>query len=297
MDRLGFQLRPAVGQIRAQIELAQQLEAWGYPFVYLPSRGASLVACQALLHATERLQVGTSIVRIYDYAPTELATSAALLHELSGGRFHLGLGVGHQAAVEWLDVPLGPPVADMRSYVERLRGAVPAGSLPPLLLAALRRRMVRLAGEVADGVLLANAALSHLATMLKQIPAGRPDFVVGNVISCAVADDRPTALAAVQRRMRVYLSLPNYQEYFSQVGYGEEVEQARAALAAGDRDALSAAFSERMADDITLFGTAADVRERLEAWWAAGLTRISLGATMLNGAETDAIYQVAAALR
>ena len=97
--------------------------------------------------------------------------------------------------------------------------------------------------------------------------------------------------------MRVYLSLPNYQEYFSQVGYGEEVEQARAALAAGDRDALSAAFSERMADDITLFGTAADVRTRLEAWWAAGLTRISLGATMLNGAETDAIYQVAAALR
>ena len=52
-----------------------------------------------------------------------------------------------------------------------------------------------------------------------------------------------------------------------------------------------------MADDITLFGTAADVRTRLEAWWAAGLTRISLGATMLNGAETDAIYQVAAALR
>ena len=297
MDKPGFMLRPPAGQLRAHLALAQELERRGFRHVYVPSSAGTLSACLALAQATEQLEVGTGIAHIYKLAPSETALSAAAIHELSGGRFRLGLGVGHDAAVEWLDVPTRPPVAAMRAYVAQLRAAVPAETLPPLMLAALRRRMVRLAGEVADGVLLANAARSHLPATLAEIPGERREgFLVGNIAICAVADDRDAALAAVRRALRIYLRLPNYRRYFTEAGYGEEMARAEAALAAGDLAALDAAVSERLAADIALYGTAAEVREQIEAWQAAGVNRLTLAPLSTTVEGTEAIQEVAAAL-
>src|SRR5205814_9759064 len=122
--------------------------------------GACLALCHSLAHPTTTLRSATGIVNIYGRNPYELAQAAAYLHEVSGGRFTLGLGVSHQPFNDALGVTPGKPVPDMRRYVERLRAAGPEhGGLPPVYLAALRPKMMAVAATVAEGVLIGNMLL------------------------------------------------------------------------------------------------------------------------------------------
>ena len=101
----------------------------------------------------------------------------------------------------------------MRRYVEALRAAAPDRPLPPIVFSALRKKMVRLAGELVEGVVWANAVRSHMAESLKEVPAEkREGFLVGNLAPAYVSEDRGEALAAVRRALSNYLTLPNYKK-------------------------------------------------------------------------------------
>jgi hypothetical protein len=89
-----------------------------------------------------------------------------------------------------------------------------------------------------------------------------------------------------------YLKLSNYQNYFVEAGYEEEVMAARSAIANGDDERLMAAFSERMASDVALFGTKIEVLEKAEAWAAAGITHLVLDCTSTTGDRLKAAYEV-----
>lgn len=294
------------GRRRAVLEAAREAERRGFAGVYVPSFFDGLGFCEALALSTTTLRIGTAIANIYTRHPSEYAATAALIHELSGGRFLFGIGVSHGPVHEFLRVTPGKPLQDIRRFVAELRmarstggtGFGGPGDLPPLVLAALRAGMVRLASEIAQGVVWANAARSHMPASLASLtPEQRADegFFIGNMLPTCISDDREAAKAVLRRMLSGYLRLPNYRNYWIEAGYEEEMEAVSTALAAGEEDRLPALMSERWLRDVTLFGTVAEVREGLEAWYAAGVRTPILVPSSPHGGQLRAVEELFAA--
>lgn len=283
------------GRRRWAVEAAVEVEQRGFSGVFCPSLGDALGLCHSISAATETLVVGTSIQPIYLQHPVALASAAAHLHEVSGGRFRLGVGVTHGPVIERLGVATGRPLADMRSYVGAMRATSDGqGGLPPIDLATLRDRMVQLSVEIGDGAVWANASRSRMAHSLGLVPAERLEggFRVANMIPTVIDDDLEAARARNRSTLRGYVALPNYRNYWIDAGYGEEMEAAGAALASGDDDALSAAMTDEWLDDATLSGPVARVREGVEAWFDAGLTEPILVPSSTSGGQRVALGEL-----
>src|SRR4051794_22951445 len=122
-----------------------------------------MAQCTALALATERIPFATAIAPIYARAVEVFAHSAAYIHEVSGGGFRFGIGVAHAPSHIRMGVTPGKPLGDIRAFVEKFRSYEGLGTLPPIVLAALRKRMVALAGEIAEGLIFANGSRSHMA--------------------------------------------------------------------------------------------------------------------------------------
>ena len=275
------------------VALAREAEARGFPGVFSESPGDNLALSLAVLERTERITVGTGIASIYLRHPHTMATGASLIEELHPGRFLLGLGTSHVPFHEEMGIRYGRPLDDMRRYVQNVRSVTEGAPCPPIVVAALRKRMSALAGEIGDGVMWANAALSHLPFSLAQIPPERRSYLIlSNSAPACVSEDRGAALAAIRRYLLYYLKLPNYQNYFVEAGYEEEVAAARSAIDNGDDEGVIAAIPEMMASDVALFGTKAEVLDRAEAWAAAGITHLVLDCTSTSGDRLGAAYEI-----
>lgn len=262
------------GRRKATLELAQEVERRGFSGIYCASFGDAMGLCEALALVTERIPFGTAIANLYTRHVSDYAVTASLIQELSGGRFHFGIGVSHAPMNRRLGLRTGRPLSDMREFVESLRAVPRVGELPPVVVAGMRRKMVALAGEIAEGVVFANAARSHMETSLGALTADQraaPGFFVGDMIPTCISDDREAAMAVNRKTLMMYVSLPNYRNYWKEAGYGEEMEAIEAALARNDRDALPGLMTERWLSDVTLFGSVSEVREGLEAWYDAGV--------------------------
>jgi alkanesulfonate monooxygenase SsuD/methylene tetrahydromethanopterin reductase-like flavin-dependent oxidoreductase (luciferase family) len=145
------------------------------------------------------------------------------------------------------------------------------------MLAALRDRMTRLAGEISEGVMWANGVRSHMEHSLAQLPDGLPDdFIVSNVVPVAVDADASAARERVRQALINYLQLVNYQNYYIEAGYAEEVERARQAVQAGDNGGVLAAISDAIVDDIAVYGTPEEVRAGFQSWLDTGMTHMAL---------------------
>ncbi len=283
------------GRRRATLELAQEIERRGFAGIYCASFGDAMGLCEALALVTERIPLGTSIVNIYARHASDYAVSASLIHELSGGRFHFGVGVSHAPINARLGARPGSPLADMRHFAEALAATPRAGEQPPLVIAALRRRMVALAGELAQGVVFANVARSHVAASLEAVPAERRasgDFFVGNMIPTCISDDVAAAAAVNRRTLAGYALLPNYRNYWKEAGYVEEMEAVEKALEAGERKRVPDLLSDRWLADTTLAGPADRVREGVEAWREAGVNTPILVPSSVDGKQFDAFREL-----
>ena len=163
------------------------------------------------------------------------------------------------------------------------------------MLAALRKRMVALAAEISDGVLFANASLSHLPASLAVLPAAKradPNFLVGNMLPVCITKDEGAALALHRRRLERYVLLPNYRNYWKEAGYGEEMAAIERALAENRRDDIEHFMTDRWIADNTLYGPAAKVRDQLAAWYAAGLNTPVLVPNSVNGNQLTALDEI-----
>jgi alkanesulfonate monooxygenase SsuD/methylene tetrahydromethanopterin reductase-like flavin-dependent oxidoreductase (luciferase family) len=283
------------GRRRRTLDIARDLERRGFSGIYMPSRYGNMAQCTALALATERIRFGTAIAPIYFQTTEEFAAGAAFIHEVSGGRFRFGIGVAHGPTHQRLGITVGKPLADTRAFVERLRSYEGVGELPPIVLAALRKRMVALAGEIAQGVLFANASLSHMAGSLSVLSAEQrrdPDFVVGNMLPVCITDDDGAALALHRRRLERYVLLPNYRNYWKEAGYGEEMRGIEQALAENRRDDISHYLTDRWIADNTLYGSATKVRDRLALWYAAGVNTPVLVPNSVNGGQLTALDEI-----
>ena len=279
-------LAASPGRRARAIELAKDIEARGFPGVYCPSFGDAMGLCLSLAHATTTLEIGTSIQPIYLQHPAALATSASYLHEVAEGRFRLGVGVTHGPVIKRLGVETGKPLSDMREYVATMRAAGEhMGGLPPVVLATLRDKMVGLAVEVGDGAVWANGSRSRMGHSVGLVPAERraDGFWIGNMIPTVIDDDLDAARARNRSTLQGYVALPNYRNYWIDAGYEAEMHAAKAAIDAGDSDALIAAMSDAWLDDCTLSGPAGRVRDGVEAWFDAGVTPIVVPSSTSGG--------------
>ena len=289
------------GRRRATIDLAQRIEREGFTGIYCPSPNDGLALCEALALATREIPFGTSIANIYTRHPSDYAQTAALVHELAGGRFRFGVGVSHGPAHDRLGIRPGKPLDDIRRFLSDLRAHdKQAGGLPPITLATLRRRMLELAAEIAQGAVWANGARSHMSESLKHLPDATrrdPKFFIGDMVPTCI-DDNVAAAAAVNRRtLTSYVKLPNYQNYWIEAGYEDEMRAIRAAITRSDDDAVRAAMSDRWLSDVTLYGSASTVRDGVEAWRATGVKTVILVPSSTKGNQMVAFEELFAAFR
>lgn len=282
------------GRRLAILDIAREIEKRGFPGIFGPSLSDNLALCEAIALVTERVLIGTSISPIYTRNINDFAQTAGFIHEVSGGRFRFGVGVSHEPAMKRMGVTQGKPLADMRKFVEDLHAVPRAGQMPPIVLATLRDRMIRLSEEIGQGMVFANGARSHMAHSLGQLSdAARSsdDFFIGNMIPTTISDDEQAAMAVNRRTLTGYAALPNYRNYWKEAGYEEEMAGVEAGLAAQDMEQVAASLSDRWLADTTLFGSAAKVREGIEAWFDAGVKTPIIVPSAVSGGQMAALQQ------
>ncbi len=284
------------GRRATTVELATEIERRGFSGIWCPSYGDCMALCQAIAGATNEIVFGTSIQPIYMRHAVDLGNHAAFLHELSSGRFHLGLGVSHGPVHQQIGATPGKPLADTRAYVERMqKNERGSGPLPPIVLATLRDKMLDLAIDIAQGAVWANASCSVIGQQAGRARSATPDlFFLGNMVPTVIDEDRDAARAVHRRTLSGYIRLPNYRNYWKQAGYEAEMLAIEAALDAGQTEQLNDLMPDHWLDDVTLSGTASQVRDGAERWMAAGVTPILVPAAT-SGGQMKAFEHVFAA--
>jgi probable F420-dependent oxidoreductase len=288
------------------IERVRLAESLDYEAVYVTHIAGreSLTVLTAYALATQRIRVGTGVVPIYTRTPATMAQTAATIDELSGGRLNLGLGVSHRPVIEgWHGQTIDHPVAEMREYAQIVR-AILCGEHPPpgekwrtsfhlagmqqrpdvrIYIAALSPAMLRLAGEIADGVLLWLCNPNYIRDfVVPSVREGREragatleGFDIVPAVPAAVTDDRTGAYRVMRSDLLPYFSLPFYRAMIDRSGFGEEIAAFDAA--GGDVDAMRTAISDSFLDVLTAVGDEQQVRDGVERYRSAGATSPSVG--------------------
>lgn len=285
------------GRRKATIELATEIEKRGFSGIYGPSLGDSLALCEALAFATNEITFGTSIMPIYFRQVVDYASTVSFIHEISGGRFRFGIGVSHEPALKSRGIDGGKPLTDTRTFVQELRDVPRAGEMPPIILATLRKKMIALSEEIGQGMVFANGARSHMAESLSVISdsaRASDDFFIGDMIPTCISDDIEAAKAVNRKTLTSYAYLPNYRNYWKEAGYVEEMEGIEKALADGDREKVPHFLTDKWLADTTLFGTASQVRDGLEAWFDSGIKTPILVPSSAKGGQMVAFEEMLA---
>jgi alkanesulfonate monooxygenase SsuD/methylene tetrahydromethanopterin reductase-like flavin-dependent oxidoreductase (luciferase family) len=280
------------GRRAKMIEVAQQLEKKGFPGIFGPSLGDSLSLCNAIALSTNTIEIGTSITPIYTRNVVDFAQTAGFLHEISEGRFRFGVGVSHAPAMNRMGITQGKPLADMRQFVDDLKSVPRAGDMPPIVLATLRKKMIQLAEEIGNGMVFANGARSHMSdslSVLKKESRVGSDFFIGNMIPTCISDDKAAAAAVNKKTLTSYAFLPNYRNYWKEAGYEQEMNDVEDAIQKQDLDRVPECLSDRWLADTTLFGSATEVREGIEAWFESGIKTPIIVPSSASGGQMQAI--------
>jgi probable F420-dependent oxidoreductase len=293
-----------------QLDYGARAEEAGFRAAWFPeiTFGDAFGPATGVALRTRRLDVGTGVVGIWSRSPVTMALQAATLNELSGGRLVLGLGLQARGYVEgWHGRVYERPVRAMREYVTILRRVFAGEAVtfegeifsvrnfqltmePPerplrIYVAAIGPQMLRLAGELADGVLGYCYSLEYVRdVVLPSLRAGAERAgrsLDGFDVACgfpALVDDRGLDLIRGQALMFATAggSSPEYARSFAAAGFAAEVEEIQARFEAGDVPGALAVVTEELADAVTIAGSAAQVRERLEAYRAAGVDTVAL---------------------
>jgi F420-dependent oxidoreductase-like protein len=292
--------------IEGAIERVRLAESLGYESVYVTHIAGweSLTVLTAYAAATREIRLGTGVVPIYSRTPVTMAQTAATIDALSGRRLTLGLGVSHRVVVEnWHGQSIDHPVREMREYVAIVRAILRGEDPPPgekwrsafrlvgldprprlpIYVAALSPAMLRLAGEVADGVLLWLCCPDYIRdVVVPEVTKGREraghtlkGFDIVPAVPAAVVDDPASAYTTMRRDLLPYFSLPFYRAMLERSGFDAEIAEFDAA--GGDVEKMQAAISERFLAQLTAVGDAAAVGAGLGRYLAAGATSPCVG--------------------
>ena len=247
-------------------EFASEIEEWGYGSLWLPEAVArdpfSFIGYLAA--KTTKLVLATGIANIYARDPVSMRAIRETLNEASQGRFLLGLGVSHEPLVTGLrHHAYGKPVTTMRSYLDGMNAATyvgPTGAEPaPIVLAALRPRMLALAREMTQGAHPYFVPPEHTARAREIL--GRSAWLCPEQM-VLLETDASKARAIARSNMALYLGLPNYRNNLKWLGFE-------------DRD-FENGGSDRLVDAIVAWGDAKVIGDRIQAHLDAGADHVCI---------------------
>ena len=285
---------PLIGApLPAHRELVAALPSFGYTDVWsAETAGTDAFTPLALASAWEpTLRLGTAIVPVYTRGPALIAMSAAALAAAAPGRFVLGLGASSPVIVgNWNGIAFHEPYRRSRDVLRVVRAALagervdgefdsftikrfkletPPAVVPPVLLAALRPQMLRLAGREADGAILNWLAAGDVPRCVEAIGNDSAD-VVARVFVCPT-DDADYARNMGRLLISTYLTVPAYAAFHDWLGRGEALRSMHARWAAGDRAGAAAAIPDDVVDDLVLHGSPEQCRAQVQAYVEAGV--------------------------
>jgi alkanesulfonate monooxygenase SsuD/methylene tetrahydromethanopterin reductase-like flavin-dependent oxidoreductase (luciferase family) len=295
--------RPAVSMVapakkrHAILDLARRAEELRFTGIACPSLGATMGFCVSLAHSTNEIKFWTSIQPIYYSHAIEMANTAAHIHEVSNGRFALGLGVSHGPVIDRLGATTATPLADIKNYLATMKAQERfSGDLPPIYLAALRNKMMQLASEISNGAIWANASHKSIAAQIALLPdSKRSEMFLANMIPTVISDDVEAARAIHRKTLVGYVTLPNYRNYWRACGYGEQIDAFEKILSESAKETrnteIISAMDNQWLDDCTISGDVDTVRERLYGWSQIGVLPIAVMSST-SGGQAQAISQL-----
>ena len=292
--------------------LAREAEDAGFSGVYVPEANNDAMLCAySIAKATSRITIGTRVINIHLRSPIVCGSGALMLQEESGGRFVLGLGVGHRALLKPLGIEMGNARDFLRHYMEVLSPVLSGGTIPnfpyqfrpapqpiPVYFAALALGTARLAGQLVDGLMLYMCPPERMRTMLdaareSAAEAGRKPGGLGVTMGLPVfLDDKlEAAYAAARRDLATYLGLQFYNRVWAISGFEAEAKRALEAANRGDRAEVAAAMTEPMIDAVALVGPASRCLARLEQYRSQGAITPVLVSHAVHGDYLSAVRE------
>lgn len=254
---------------------AGRVEGMGYTALWYPESDAWEAMAQGmyLLDRTARIRVGSAIANIYARDAIASRQGLATLAACSGDRYVLGLGVSHPPLVEGLrGHHYGRPIASMRAYLKGIAGDAARAGTParPVLIAALRPRMLALAAEACTGALPYNVTPEHTAEARRIM--GPDAWLVVEQKVC-LSGDATAARRAARREMARYMRLDNYRNNWLEVMDFTEAE-------------LADGGSDRFLDAMVAWGDADALKARVAAHRAAGADHVAVQPVSVDGPDT-----------
>jgi alkanesulfonate monooxygenase SsuD/methylene tetrahydromethanopterin reductase-like flavin-dependent oxidoreductase (luciferase family) len=323
---LAVAMMPLEARHEAILHLATKADALGYEAILLPETWSynTTTLLAEIATRTSSLRVGTGILSVWGRSAATIAMAGATLNIMSGGRFILGLGSSTPQLVEGLhDVPYRAPYSKLRQTITQVRALAEGDRIPlavasearplrlnlpacpplPIYLAASSPKSIRLAGELCDGwipFLYPRDRLADGITLLEQgaSRSGDParERQVYPIIPTIVAPDHATARAGAAWVVAFYLTTmgPIYRNVLSRYGYETAVESIMEANA-GRKPSIVPPEGEVLLEQLTIYGTPQEARDKVAPWYAAGA---SLPTLMTNpNLSLDAISYVLDAFR
>jgi probable F420-dependent oxidoreductase len=253
---------------------------------------------------SDRARVGTAVVPAFTRAPATMAQSVAGLALAAPGRFAFGIGCSSDIIVSrWNGVPFERPLTRTRDMVlflkEALTGAkiteryetfavdgfrlaTPPEEPPPILVAALREKMLRMAGSVGDGAILNWLSADDVRTVAPYVHAGGPGKEIACRIFVCPSEDAEVVRAAAKFAVAAYLNVPVYADFHRWLGRTEQLQPMWDAWSGGDRKAAVAAIPDEVVDELVVHGPAETCRRRIQEYFANGVTTSSLAVLPLD---------------
>jgi probable F420-dependent oxidoreductase len=289
------------------VGFAALAERLGYDSVWIPEgRGReAMAALGAMGQATSRIRLATGILPLYSRPPALAAMAAATLADLTAGRFVLGIGTGHPDIVEGgYGLSYRQPLVAAQEFMMIARRVlsgervgmhgrvfrVDAFQLEsrshhrvPIYLAALGPRMLRLAGRLADGVILNWTSLQRVQSAVEIVRqeallAGRDPSSVEVVcfVRAAVTQSPQRAREVVRRLLATYAGMPAYGRIFEEAGFAGDVAAIAAGWTAGGIEAAARAVSDEFVHSLAVIGSAQACLDELRRYHDAGADLVAV---------------------
>ncbi len=299
---------PLPGPLHTHADRLRELADLGYTDIWsAEADSADAFTPLALASAWEpRLRLGTAIVPAFTRAPACLAQSVASLADAAPGRFAIGVGSSSNVIVErWNGVPFEEPYRKVRDVVRFLRDALSGEKVsqqydtfeikgfrlgiqpevtPPILVAALREGMLKLAGREGDGAIinwLSATDVGKVAPIVHQAADGADREIVARIFCCP-SENTDVVRAAARFAIAAYLNVPVYAEFHRWLGRTDQLGGMWAAWAAGDRKAALAEIPDEVVDELVVHGSPADCRAHIESYFDHGVTTSTLAILPLD---------------
>jgi probable F420-dependent oxidoreductase len=324
---LAFSLPLTGVDARDGVEVAKEAEQRGYAACWAAEvQGPDAFTTLGALAVTTGLDLGVAVVPAQTRSPFVLGMTARSLAELSGDRFTLGIGASSEVIVgRWGGIDFSRPLTHVRETVEALKPMLAGekstyegdlvtvgGYRPhrseadrvPLVLGALNPRSCRMVGELdVDGICLNQLAPKHVPMVLEEVAKGAggslpDDFTVMARLFCAVTDDVEGMRAIVKATFSNYIATSVYNKFYRWMGYEDVADGVLEAQAAGDRDAMAAAVTDELVDDLFCLGTAEQVAAKVAGYCEAGITVPAIMPLAMGREQSErALWDIAAAWR